>query len=66
MDVFLRKKIVCRKMSWHPGESPSVAFKDRAPGSSPCGSAEMNLTSNREDAGLIPGLTQCIKDLVLL
>ena len=33
-------------------------------GSSPCGSAVMNLTSIHYDAGLIPGLTQWIMDLV--
>ena len=31
-----------------------------------CGSEEMNPTRIHDDAGLIPGLTQGIKDLILL
>ena len=34
--------------------------------SSHCGTAEMNLTHIREDAGMIPGLSQWVKDPVLL
>ena len=34
-------------------------------GSSHCGSAVMSLTGIHEDVGLIPGLAQWVKDLVL-
>ena len=48
-------RIVCRN-----------AFKKKNPRSSYRDLAEMNLTSVHEDAGSIPGLTQCIRDLALL
>ena len=47
--------------SLHQGMALSKNLK-----SSHCGSVEMNLTSIREDAGLIPGLAQWFKDPALL
>ena len=43
----------------------SVKKKQKTFRSSRHGAAEMNLTRNHEVAGLIPGLAQCVKDLVL-
>ena len=45
-------------------ECPKEDQKDDI-GSSHCSSVEMNPTMNHEDAGLIPGLTQCVMDPVL-
>ena len=42
-----------------------LSFKMTSSGSSCCGSVVMNPTSIHEDMGLIPGLTQWIKDLAL-
>ena len=45
--------------------TPPPLWEDR-PGSSRRGLAVMNLTSFHEDTGSIPGLTQWVKDAVLL
>ena len=46
--------------------SPNFLIKKYLRWSSHCGALETNPTSNHEVAGLIPGLPQWVKDLVLL
>ena len=47
-------------------EFPTSDLRMCSSGSSLCGSVEMNLTSNHEGTGSIPGLAQMVKDLALL
>ena len=51
--------------SLHHGEE-SFTTELSGSGSSHCGAAEMNSTSNHEVAGSTPGLAQSVKDPVLL
>ena len=46
--------------------APSLAQKRTMGGSSCHGSGEMNRTSTHEDVGLIPGLTQWVREPALL
>ena len=49
-------------LAWEP---PFVSYKTRRFGVPRCGTAEMNLTSNHEVEGSIPGLAQWVGDLAL-
>ena len=56
------KRKYCQPRILYPANDP-LRMKER---SSSCGSAKTNLIRIPEDAGLIPGLAQCIKDPPLL
>ena len=47
------------------GASLELDLEEGSGGSSHCDSEEVNLTRVHEDAGLIPGLVQWLKDLAL-
>ena len=51
---------------WRSQDSLRRQCKKWCGRSSHCGAAETNLTGNPEVAGLIPGLSQWVKDSVLL
>ena len=52
-------------LSWKKKMLANVLVKRTQIQSSRCGSVVTNLTSIHEDSGLIPGLTQWVKDLAL-
>ena len=56
-----------RPIAWEPPYAAKrQKHKQKKPGSSHHGTAETNPTRNHEVAGSIPGLTQWVKDLVVL
>ena len=64
--VFKKPQGICKTLLFSLRYLKIIMVQKKRKRSSHCGSAVMNLTSNHEDSGLIPGLVQCIKDPVLL
>ena len=70
VTIFFHCSVFLHKTSFQPVSGLEVTtdthLEREYPGSSPHGSAVMNLTSIHEVADLIPSLAQWIKDLALL
>ena len=63
LHLTTRAKMTNAKINKQATLNQKVSAQER---SFRCGTMEMNLTGNHEVVGLIPGLTQWVKDLALL